>query len=95
MLCDVPRGKQSKQPFSEQPNGQFFPKKHLFTSHGTLILHRTDLENPAAGHKILREICEMALADVTQWIKQGSVKQRIIGSIPSQGTCLGCRPGPR
>ena len=35
-----------------------------------------------------------ALADVTQWIEHWTVKQRVSSSIPSQGTCLGCRLGP-
>ena len=33
------------------------------------------------------------LASVAQWIERQPVNQRITGSIPSQGTCLGCRPG--
>ena len=36
-----------------------------------------------------------ALAGVTQWIEHGPVNQRVSGSIPSQGTCLGCGPGPQ
>ena len=35
-----------------------------------------------------------ALADVAQWIEYEPENQRVAGSIPSQGTCLGCRPGP-
>ena len=35
-----------------------------------------------------------ALADVAQWIEHRPMNQRVPGSIPSQGTCLGCRPGP-
>ena len=34
-----------------------------------------------------------ALAGVPQWIECQHVNQR--GSVPSQGTCLGCQPGPR
>ena len=33
-----------------------------------------------------------ALAAVAQWIERQPVNQRVTGSIPSQGTCLGCRP---
>ena len=33
-----------------------------------------------------------ALAGVVQWIEHQPSKQRITGSIPSQGTCLGCGP---
>ena len=36
-----------------------------------------------------------ALAGVAQWIARGLVNQRVAGSIPSQGTCLGCGPGPQ
>ena len=36
-----------------------------------------------------------ALADVAQWIERLTSKQRVAGLIPSQGTCLSCRPGPQ
>ena len=36
-----------------------------------------------------------ALASVAQWIECRPVNQRVVGSIPSQGTCLGCRLGPQ
>ena len=36
----------------------------------------------------------MALAGVAQWIERWPVNQNVPSSIPSQGTCLGCRPGP-
>ena len=35
-----------------------------------------------------------ALAGVAQWIERQPANQKVTGSIPSQGTCLGCRPGP-
>ena len=38
---------------------------------------------------------KMALADVAQWIEHGPANQRVAGSIPSQGACLGCGPGPQ
>ena len=37
---------------------------------------------------------ETALAGVAQWIEHRPVNQRVASSIPSQGTCLGCGPGP-
>ena len=37
----------------------------------------------------------VALAGVAQWIEHQPMKQRVADSIPSQGTCLGCRPGPQ
>ena len=33
-----------------------------------------------------------ALAGVAPWIERGPANQRVTGVIPSQGTCLGCRP---
>ena len=35
----------------------------------------------------------VALAGVAQWIECWPENQRVAGLIPSQGTCLGCRPG--
>ena len=35
-----------------------------------------------------------ALAGVAQWIEHWPVSQKVTGSIPCQGTCLGCRPVP-
>ena len=37
----------------------------------------------------------VALASVAQWIERGPANQRVAGSIPGQGTCLGCGPGPQ
>ena len=31
---------------------------------------------------------------MAQWIEHGPANQKVAGLIPSQGTCLGCRPGP-
>ena len=36
-----------------------------------------------------------ALTGVVQWIEHQLVNQRVTGSTPSLGTCLGCRPGPQ
>ena len=36
-----------------------------------------------------------ALAGVAQWIECQPANQRVADSIPSQGTCLGFRPGPQ
>ena len=35
----------------------------------------------------------VGLAGVTQWIECWPENQRVAGSIPGQGTCLGCGPG--
>ena len=36
-----------------------------------------------------------ALAGVAQWTECQPANQRVAGLIPSQGTCLGCWPGPQ
>ena len=35
-----------------------------------------------------------ALAGVAQWIECWPANRKVTGSIPGQGTCLGCGPGP-
>ena len=37
----------------------------------------------------------LTLAGVAQWTECQPANHRVAGSIPSQGTCLGCRPGPQ
>ena len=37
----------------------------------------------------------MNLGGVAQWIQHQPVNQSVTGLIPSQGTCLGYRPGPQ
>ena len=37
----------------------------------------------------------LALAGVAQWIEHGPANRKVVGSIPSQGTCLGCGPCPQ
>ena len=36
-----------------------------------------------------------ALGGMAQWIEHWPMNQKVISSIPSQGKCLGCRPGPQ
>ena len=50
---------------------------------------------PILQMKILTfKVTELALAGVAQWIECQLVNQRVVDCIPSQGTCLGCRPCP-
>ena len=35
------------------------------------------------------------LAGVAQWIERWPVGQRVTISVPTQGTCLDCGPGPQ
>ena len=47
------------------------------------------------GYNLLNnKIQYSALAGVAQWIEHQPANQSVTGLIPSQGTCLGCRPGP-
>ena len=36
----------------------------------------------------------LALAGVAQWVERRPANQSVTSSIPLQGTCLGCGPGP-
>ena len=36
-----------------------------------------------------------ALAGVAEWIEYRPVNQKVAGSIPGKGICLGCGPGPQ
>ena len=46
-------------------------------------------------HVITKKISKSVLAGVAQWIECQPANQRVTGSIPSQGTCLGCGPDPQ
>ena len=50
---------------------------------------------PEGVHHVTWKIETLALAGVAQRIEHWPVNQRVVCSIPSQGTCLGCRPGPQ
>ena len=64
---------------------------------------QTEMQNEiravcGGGGAVTHRTCQkwfVFLADVAQWIEHWNVKQRVASSIPSQGTCLGCGPGPR
>ena len=43
---------------------------------------------------VMIEEQQTALPGVTQWSACRPAIQMVTASIPSQGTCLGCRPGP-
>ena len=45
--------------------------------------------------KHLKIFNNCSLASVAQWIEHRPENQRVAGSIPSEGTNLGCRPGPQ
>ena len=61
--------------------------------------HTTDSPGPIRWYEhflersvYIKNLC-LALAGIAQWIERGPANQGVAGSIPSQGTCLGCRPG--
>ena len=61
----------------------------------TALSQRSKTSN---SEKMCRQISNKkagALAGVAQWIEHGPENQRVTSSIPSQGTCLGCGPGPQ
>ena len=53
----------------------------------------TNCHNLVAPTKLDSDWGLGAVAGVAQWIECPYVNQRVTGSIPSQGTCLGCWPG--
>ena len=59
--------------------------------------HKTSLASDANQSSMLHILKNVgkALAGVAQWIECQPVNQRASSSIPSQGTCLGCGPGPQ
>ena len=60
-------------------------------NHGTFFIPR----RRDTHYVSRREFQITALAGVVQWIECGPVNQSITSSIPSLGTCLGCRPCPQ
>ena len=42
----------------------------------------------------LQRALDFALAGVAHWVECHTTNQKVNGSVPCQGTCLGCRPGP-
>ena len=65
------------------------PGKLPYRNNPTRIQRGTD-KDVCDNNKV-----ESALAIVAQGIKCRPVNHRVNGSIPSQGTCLGCGPGPQ
>ena len=60
------------------------------------VFFATDPEKSTSAFlNSLLKLKSPALAGVAQWTECWPANQRVAGSIPSQGTCLGYRPGPR
>ena len=54
-----------------------------------------ELGKSGRGQKVEIKNPSAALAGVAQWIEHQTSNQGVVGLNPSQGTCLGCRPGPQ
>ena len=80
---------------------EIYEYSHLSSSSTTPVIFQFIFYyNCSSGCKIVshctfKKIFILALAGVAQWTEHQPVKQRAISSIPSQGTYLGCRPGPQ
>ena len=59
----------------------------MFLSHINVSLSLFSFPYPLSKNKL------KALTGVAQWIRHCPANQRVASSIPSQDTCLGCRPG--
>ena len=58
-------------------------------------LHRSAAFRARALEPLARtDTPKAGLAGVAQWIEHQPAKQRVVGLVPSQGTCLGCGLGP-
>ena len=55
-----------------------------------VFLH--NLEVPTQISRLIKS--SLTLAGMAPWIECWPMNQRVAGLIPSQGTCLGCWPGP-
>ena len=68
-----------------------------FDKLNTIEILKISLNGGGIFLKILKyfKIYNVALATVAQWTERQPVNWRVHGSIPGQGTCLGCRPGPQ
>ena len=75
---------------------------HLPRVLAPLVLYLLQSQSPAASASSqvarascqLQELREIVLAGVAPWVEHWPANQKVAGSIPSQGTCLGCWPGP-
>ena len=51
--------------------------------------------SPAIKKMPIKITVRAVLAGMAQWNEHRPVNWKVAGLIPSQGTCLGCRPGPQ
>ena len=82
---------------SESLNGQQSASSGLVEVVQITLLNKTltlTSRRPCRQNKEKKKKKE-ALAGVAQWSEHQPANQKVIGSIPSQGTCLGYGPGPQ
>ena len=60
------------------------------TYSGTKSAKQTSKQNITRAIEIKNKV----LAGMAQWIEHWPTNQKITGSSPSQGPCLGCKPDP-
>ena len=56
--------------------------------------HTVAEEGQTLGLKLIQD-SGVTLAGVAQWIDHRPMNPKVTGSIPGQGPCLGCGPGPQ
>ena len=66
----------------------------LFNELGTCTLGDSRISLFCACPQMTTKVLGIALAGVAQGTEHRTEKQTVAGSIPSEGTCLGCGPGP-
>ena len=88
--------------YAENLTGSTKNPLDLINELGKLVGYKANVQKLMAFLYINNELSERetkktipALAGVAQWIELLPENQRVGSLIPSQGTCLGCGPGPQ
>ena len=67
----------------------------IFSAYRSAKSHRHSFLSLDYLISFFTENIESTMVGVAQWIECQPANQRAAGLIPSQGTCLGCGPGPK
>ena len=78
-------------------SGRTEVKTQVFLLSNLILSFRSasQIHSMSSKYAQIRKTMLFALAGEAQWIEHQPVNQRVASSIPSQGICLGCRPGPQ